>query len=294
MGFHIKVGATQDPHWAYELGRVSGVESAAIGCNWAFAPIVDLLRNWRNPIIANRSFGADPDLVLECGKAYLRGMAESGVACAMKHFPGDGIDERDHHLSSAVNSLSTQEWDQTFGRVYAGMIDAGVQSVMVGHIMQPAYQRHFSPDTPDSGLLPGSLCKELVTDLLKGQLGFNGLVVTDASHMVGLTWAMKRYRCGPTAIPPGRHPFGFPHKHLPGRLRGPSWRRRVAAHSFLPARRLRPAGKPRPHDDNRGAHRLGPRAGVLLGGRGGRLGPRKIRRSRLMATGACRSAENGE
>ena len=58
-------------------------------------------------------------------------MAESGVACAMKHFPGDGIDERDHHLSSAVNSLSTQEWDQTFGRVYAGMIDAGVQSVMV-------------------------------------------------------------------------------------------------------------------------------------------------------------------
>ena len=209
VGFHIKVGATKDPRWAYELGRVSGVESAAIGCNWAFAPIVDLLRNWRNPIISNRSFGADADLVLECGKAYLRGMAESGVACAMKHFPGDGIDERDHHLSSAVNSLSTREWDETFGRVYAGMIDAGVQSVMVGHIMQPAYQRHFSPGTPDSGLLPGSLCKELVTDLLKGQLGFNGLVVTDASHMVGMTSAMKRSRVVPTAIAAGCDLFLF-------------------------------------------------------------------------------------
>jgi len=209
VGYPIKLGATNDPKWAYEMGRISGEESSAIGCNWAFAPIVDLLINWRNPIISNRAFGADPDLVLECGKAYLKGMAESGVACAMKHFPGDGVDERDHHLSSSVNSMTTEEWDATFGKVYAGMIEAGVQSVMVGHIMMPSYQRYFSPGTKDSDLLPASLCKELTTDLLKGKLGFNGLVVTDASHMVGMTSAMPRRLVLPTAIAAGCDLFLF-------------------------------------------------------------------------------------
>lgn len=209
VGYPIKLGATADPQWAYEMGRVSGVESSAIGCNWAFAPVVDLLINWRNPIISNRAFGADPDLVLACGKAYLRGMAESGVACAMKHFPGDGVDERDHHLSSSVNAMTCAEWDATFGKVYAGMIEAGVQSVMVGHIMMPAYQKHFNPNMKDTDLLPASLCKELTTDLLKGKLGFNGVVVTDASHMVGMTSAMPRRLILPTAIAAGCDLFLF-------------------------------------------------------------------------------------
>lgn len=209
VGYPIKLGATNDPQWAYEMGRISGVESSAIGCNWAFAPVVDLLLNWRNPIISNRAFGADPDLVLACGVAYLRGMAESNVACAMKHFPGDGVDERDHHLSSSVNSMTCEEWDATFGKVYAGMIEAGVQSIMVGHIMLPAYQRHFNPGMKDADLLPASLCKELTTDLLKGKLGFNGLVVTDASHMVGLTSAMPRRLLVPTAIAAGCDLFLF-------------------------------------------------------------------------------------
>ena len=209
VGYPIKLGATTDPKWAYEMGRISGVESSAIGCNWAFAPVVDLLINWRNPIISNRAFGADPDLVLECGKAYFKGMSESGVACAMKHFPGDGVDERDHHLSSSANSMTMDEWDATFGKVYSGMIEAGVQSVMVGHIMMPAYQKHFNRGMKDADLLPASLCKELTTDLLKGKLGFNGLVVTDASHMVGLTSALPRRLVVPTAIAAGCDLFLF-------------------------------------------------------------------------------------
>ncbi len=209
VGYPIKLGATADPQWAYEMGRISGLESSAIGCNWAFAPVVDLLINWRNPIISNRAFGADPELVLACGRAYLRGMAESNMACAMKHFPGDGVDERDHHLSSSVNNMTVAEWDATFGKVYAGMIEAGVQSVMVGHIMQPAYQKHFNPTMTDADLLPASLCKELTTDLLKGKLGFNGLVVTDASHMVGMTAALPRRLVLPTAIAAGCDLFLF-------------------------------------------------------------------------------------
>jgi len=209
VGVEVKIGATNDTKWAYEMGRVSGVEAAAIGCNWSFAPIVDINKNWRNPIISSRSFGSDPDLVLEMSLAYMKGIQESGIAPAAKHWPGDGIDERDQHLSFSVNSLSCEEWDQTFGKVYKGLIDAGLPSIMAGHIHMPAYERFFNPDVKDEDLLPATLSKELMTDLLRGKLGFNGVVVTDASHMVGLTGAMKRSKLLPTSIAAGCDLFLF-------------------------------------------------------------------------------------
>lgn len=103
VGFEAKIGVTHDAKYAYELGRISGIEASAIGCNWSFAPIVDIYRNWRNPIVSNRSFGGDTDLVLEMSLAYMKGIQESGIAPAAKHWPGDGIDERDQHLSHAPN-----------------------------------------------------------------------------------------------------------------------------------------------------------------------------------------------
>ena len=209
VGVEVKIGATNDTKWAYEMGRVSGVEAAAIGCNWSFAPIVDINKNWRNPIISSRSFGSDPDLVLEMSLAYMKGIQESGIAPAAKHWPGDGMDERDQHLSFSVNSLSCEEWDQTFGKVYKGLIDAGLPSIMAGHIHMPAYERFFNPDKKDEDLLPATLSKELMTDLLRGKLGFNGVVVTDASHMLGLTGAMKRSKLLPTSIAAGCDLFLF-------------------------------------------------------------------------------------
>ena len=209
VGLEVKIGATNDTKYAYEMGRVSGVEASAIGCNWSFAPIVDINYNWRNPIISSRSFGSDPDLVLEMSLAYMKGIQESGILPAAKHWPGDGIDERDQHLSFSVNSLSTEEWDQTFGKVYKGLIDAGLPSIMAGHIHLPAYQRHFNPNVKDEELLPATLSKEITTDLLRGKLGFNGVVVTDASHMLGLTGAMKRSELLPTSIAAGCDLFLF-------------------------------------------------------------------------------------
>ena len=209
VGLEVKIGATNDTKYAYEMGRVSGVEASAIGCNWSFAPIVDINYNWRNPIISSRSFGSDPDLVLEMSLAYMKGIQESGILPAAKHWPGDGIDERDQHLSFSVNSLSTEEWDQTFGKVYKGLIDAGLPSIMAGHIHLPAYQRHFNPGVKDEELLPATLSKEITTDLLRGKLGFNGVVVTDASHMLGLTGAMKRSELIPTSIAAGCDLFLF-------------------------------------------------------------------------------------
>jgi beta-N-acetylhexosaminidase len=209
VGVEVKIGATNDAKYAYEMGRVSGVEAAAIGCNWSFAPIVDINYNWRNPIISSRSFGSNPDLVLELSLAYMKGIQESGIAPAAKHWPGDGVDERDQHLSFSVNSLSTEEWDKTYGKVYKGLIDAGLPSIMAGHIHMPAYQRFFNPDVKDEELLPATLSKEITTDLLRGKLGFNGVVVTDASHMLGLTGAMKRSELLPTAIAAGCDLFLF-------------------------------------------------------------------------------------
>lgn len=209
VGVQVKIGATNDERYAYEMGRVSGVEASAIGCNWSFAPIVDIMYNWRNPIVSSRSWGNDPELVLKMSLAYMKGIQESGIAPAAKHFPGDGVDERDHHLSYSVNSLSMEEWDKTFGYVYKGLIDAGLPSIMAGHIHMPAYEKHFNPNKKDEDLLPASLSKELITDLLRGKLGFNGVVVTDASHMVGMTASMKRSKVLPTAIEAGCDLFLF-------------------------------------------------------------------------------------
>ncbi|MBB1508297.1 glycoside hydrolase family 3 protein [Tessaracoccus sp. MC1756] len=209
IGYEAKIGNTDDARWAYEMGRVSGIEAAAIGCNWSFAPIVDVYRNWRNPVVSLRSFGGDVDKVLEMSLAYMKGIQESGIAPAAKHWPGDGIDERDQHLSHAPNWLSTEEWDATFGKLYQGLFDAGLPSIMTGHIALPSYQKHFNPDMTDEDILPATLSKEINTDLLRGKLGFNGVVVTDASHMVGLTGAMKRSDILPTAIEAGCDLFLF-------------------------------------------------------------------------------------
>lgn len=209
IGLQVKIGATNDAKYAYEMGRVAGVEAAAVGCNWSFAPIVDISYNWRNPIISNRVFGSDPDKVLEMALAYMKGIQESGIAPAAKHFPGDGVDERDQHLSFSVNSFSCEEWDNTYGKVYKGLIEAGLPSLMAGHIHLPAYEKHFNPNLSYEDCLPATLSKPILTDLLRGKLDFNGVVVTDASHMVAMTSAMKRSEMLPTAIAAGCDLFLF-------------------------------------------------------------------------------------
>ncbi len=209
IGNEMKIAATRDKKLAYQLGLISGIEAKAVGCNWAFAPITDLVLDWHNPGISTRGWGSDPELVLEFSKEYFRGMTDAGMVCAMKHFPGDGADERDPHVSSSTNPLSVEEWDRTYGYVYRGMIEAGIHSVMPGHIMLPAYQKYFNPEIEDRDLLPATLCKEILTDLLRGKLGFNGLIVSDASHMVGVAGRMKRSELVPRAIQAGCDMFLF-------------------------------------------------------------------------------------
>lgn len=193
LGEEVAIAATGDPRNAYYMGYYGCREAAAVGCNWTFGPIVDIDVNWRNCVIASRSFGNDPDTVLKMSLEYMRGAKEAGVACCMKHFPGDGCDERDQHLATTVNTLSCEEWDETFGKVYKGMIDAGVPSVMVGHIMQPAYSRRLRPGIRDEEIMPARIAPELLQGLLREKLGFQGLIITDATHMVGITSKKRRH-----------------------------------------------------------------------------------------------------
>ena len=203
LGYHVTIGATQDKENAYKLGYYGCKEAAAIGCNWTFAPIVDINKNWRNCVVSSRCFSSEADVVLEMSKEYLKGAKDAGLASCMKHFPGDGLDERDQHIVTTNNLMSCEEWDDNFGKVYKGMIDAGVESVMIGHIRLPEYSRKLRPGIKDTEIMPATLAPELLQDLLRDKLGFNGLIITDATHMVGLTSAMRREEIMPNVLAAG-------------------------------------------------------------------------------------------
>ena len=209
VGCEMQIAATDDTLFAERLGTVCGREGSAVGANWSFAPIIDIDYNWRNPVTNLRTFGSDPERVKNMGVAYVKALQSEGVAAAIKHFPGDGCDERDQHVSVSVNSLSCEEWDSTYGKAYSACIEAGAKTVMVGHIMQPAYTRHFSPETRDEDMLPASMSKELVSGLLRQKLGFNGLVITDSTAMAGLATCIPRKVLVPLTIAAGCDMFLF-------------------------------------------------------------------------------------
>jgi beta-N-acetylhexosaminidase len=202
-GMPMQASATGDPEAGYKLGKTGCVEGAQVGCNLAFAPIVDIDMNFRNPITNLRTFGSNVDKVIEMASGFLRAADEENVAVSIKHFPGDGVDERDQHLLTSINSLSVQEWDETYGRVYQTLIDQGAKTVMVGHIAQPAYVHELNPEIPAQNVIPATLSPELLQGLLRGRLGFNGVTITDASPMVGFCVAMKREDAVPKAIAAG-------------------------------------------------------------------------------------------
>lgn len=204
-----QVEATGSEKVAYNVGYVSGKEASAIGCNWVFNPIADILYNWRNTIINTRAYGTNPDDVIKYTSSYIKGLRQSNIASCAKHFPGDGVEERDQHLLLGVNDLSTEAWDASFGRVYKHLIDEGVMSIMVGHIALPEYQKKLVPGITYEEIMPATLAPELLTGLLRGKLGFNGLLVTDASHMIGMAAAMKRKDYVPLSIAAGCDMFLF-------------------------------------------------------------------------------------
>ena len=206
-----EAGASPGTETAYRMGYVAGREASAVGVNWMFNPVADVYRNWRNTIVNTRSFGSDADRVTACVRAYIQGIkaANPNMACTCKHFPGDGWDELDPHNSPAQNEAEPEEWFATYGKVYQTMIDEGLETIMTGQIALPKMSRRLRPGLRNEDILPASLAPELLQELLRGQMGFNGLIVSDASHMIGMAGVMKRSEAVPRCIAAGCDMFLF-------------------------------------------------------------------------------------
>jgi beta-N-acetylhexosaminidase len=172
-------GATGDKELAREFGRISARESRAIGVQWNWFPVADVNSNPANPIINTRSFGADPAQVGDMVAAYISGARSAGLLTTAKHFPGHGDTDTDSHLGLARITASVDRLNAVELVPFRAAIAAGVDSVMIGHISVPSLE-------PDPNR-PASISSLVVTDLLKKQLGFRGLVVTDALDMGALT-----------------------------------------------------------------------------------------------------------
>ena len=204
---NMMIGATNDPSNAYELGRICSEEANEIGVNFAFAPVSDIDYNFRNPIMNTRTFASSVKMVKECATNYILASQKNNVMCSAKHFPGDGRDERDQHLVSSINDLSCEEWDKSYGAIYESEIRAGVLAFMTGHILLPSYSKRLNPDLEDKDILPGSLSTELLNGLLREKLGFNGLILTDASTMAGFNIPYPRDYAVPYSIKAGNDMF---------------------------------------------------------------------------------------
>ncbi len=211
FGKPLQAAACNDPAtMGYRLGKVSCAEGGACGINYSFAPIVDIDMNWRNPITNLRTFGSDPDTVLTMGLSYMKAAKEEGLIVSPKHFPGDGVDECDQHLITTVNSLSPEDWMATYGKIYKGMIEAGAETIMVGQIAQPAWTKKLNPEATEAEMyMPCTLNPTLINGLIRGELGFNGMLITDATPMLGFTTAMERRKAVPYAIASGMDMFLF-------------------------------------------------------------------------------------
>lgn len=176
------IGAVGDPSVARRWGRLVGRIGRANGYHWCYQPCVDIAVNWLNPIMGCRTFGNDPDKVARLAVEVVRGMQEEGLSASAKHWPGDGVDLRDQHLGPSVNSLPRGRWMDTYGKVYGALIAANVDSIMNAHISLP----FADPPAGPFGLPPPAvMSKAITTDLLRGDLGYKGVVATDALMMGG-------------------------------------------------------------------------------------------------------------
>lgn len=203
------IAACNDLELTERLARIVGKESRALGYNWSFTPVVDINRAFRNAVVGTRSYGSDPQRIIDQANLYIRILQSEGLAACAKHWPGDGIDDRDQHLSTSVNALTMDEWERTFGRIFRAMIGASVMTIMSAHIALPAFARTRFPGLGREAFAPATVCRLLNQDLLRDELGFRGLIVSDATVMGGLTSWMDRDAAVPAVIENGCDVFLF-------------------------------------------------------------------------------------
>jgi len=174
----MSIGAADSDELAYQMGKITAVEARAIGIHMTYAPVVDVNINPDNPIINVRSLGEDPERVGDLAAAFIRGCQEYGLIATAKHFPGHGDTALDSHSVLPTISGDRQRLDRVELYPFKKAIEAGVKAVMTAHLRVAALD-----PTPD---LPATLSKLIMTELLRVEMGFQGLIVTDAMDMGGI------------------------------------------------------------------------------------------------------------
>lgn len=182
LGNQMLIGATGSPALAERAGRVTAEEAKALGFHWVFAPVLDVNSNPDNPIINVRSFGEDPQQVAVMGAAFARGVRQAGLIACGKHFPGHGDVDRDSHLQLPTVPGDRERLHRVELHPFAVAAREGLESVMTGHLAVPGLGE--SPD------VPATLSRRILHDVLREELGFTGLVVTDALDMGGVKHAL--------------------------------------------------------------------------------------------------------
>lgn len=172
-------GATGNTEYAYQFGRISAAEARAIGVHWNFYPDADVNSNPNNPIINTRAFAEEPAEVSAMVTAFIRGVHDGHGMATAKHFPGHGDTDTDSHLAVSRVNATRERLDQVELPPFRAAIAAGVDAVMVGHLVVPALE-------PDPNRV-ATISADISTKLLKDELGFQGIVVTDAMDMNGIT-----------------------------------------------------------------------------------------------------------
>jgi beta-N-acetylhexosaminidase len=185
----MALAAGGNPRDAYTMGRVTALEARAVGIQWIYAPDADVNNNPGNPIINTRSFGEDPARVAEFVAEFVRGVEENGGLATAKHFPGHGDTASDSHIDLPVIQADRDRLERLELVPFRAAIAAGASSIMTGHLSVPALEP--DPNTP------ATLSSKILSDLLRNELRFQGLVVTDAMDMGGIT---VRYAPGEAAV----------------------------------------------------------------------------------------------
>ncbi len=176
---NLGIGATGDPKFAAFAGSVTAVEGRAVGYHMTFAPVADVNNNPDNPIINIRSFGEDPEMVAKMVTSYVSAAQAQGLIATAKHFPGHGDTATDSHIDLGVVAGDRERLDRVELAPFRAAIKAGVGAIMTAHLAVPAIE-------PDANL-PATMSKKVLTGLLREQLGFRGLIVTDALDMGAVT-----------------------------------------------------------------------------------------------------------
>ena len=188
----LALAAVNDIQASRTISRIMAQEARAIGINWSFTPVIDINAAFRSAIVATRGFGSSVDTIEAQALAQIDEFQSAGVAATVKHWPGEGYDDRDQHLVTTINPLSMADWEASFGRLYRAAIAQGVMSVMSAHIALPSFVLAQDPDAGVEAYRPAAVSKALNLDLLRGKLGFNGLIVSDATPMAGFgSWAAR-------------------------------------------------------------------------------------------------------